>query len=264
MAADPKLRSDLLKKLGGVTPQRLYQLVGDLKRDHGPMSTEDAMYVLAHQKKLDLTKYIDDRAAVDRIRSMVPRGNGAQAPAPPPKKAAPISTASRPSKLVRAGATGSAVDLKLSAAVADEAARMAELYPKMYLLENSIRSVINRVLTAKHGKDWWDTQAPSGVRKLVQGRKDKEDNVPWHGKRGAHEIYYSDFSDLRNVIEKNWSDFDPIIHKQQWINQWLEELEPARNTLAHNNPVSDNEQKRIEVFYNDWAALIEANRTAIP
>ena len=39
---------------------------------------------------------------------------------------------------------------------------------------------------------------------------------------------------------------------------------PARNTLAHNNPVSENEQKRIEVFYNDWAALIEANKTAIP
>jgi hypothetical protein len=102
------------------------------------------------------------------------------------------------------------------------------------------------------------------VRKLVQGRKDKEDKVPWHGKRGAHEIYYSDFSDLRNIIEKNWADFDPIIHKQQWINQWLEELEPARNTLAHNNPVSENEQKRIEVFFNDWTQLIAANRTAIP
>lgn len=59
MAADPRLRADLLKKLGGVTPQRLYQIVGDLKRNHGPMSTEDAMYVLAHQKGLDLTKYIE-------------------------------------------------------------------------------------------------------------------------------------------------------------------------------------------------------------
>lgn len=264
MAANAKLRAELLKKLGGVTPQRLYQLVRDLKRDHGPMSTEDATYVLAHMKGLDLTKYIDDRAAVDRIRGMVPRVNGPQPATPAPKKAAPTPTGSRPSKLVRVGATGTAVDLKLSAAVADEAARMAELYPKMYLLENSIRSVINRVLSAKHGKDWWDTQVPSAVRKLVQGRKDKEDKVPWHGKRGAHEIYYSDFSDLRNIIEKNWVDFDPIIHKQQWINQWLEELEPARNTLAHNNPVSENEQKRIEVFYNDWAALIEANKTAIP
>jgi hypothetical protein len=264
MAADRRLREDLLKKLGGVTASRMYQLAAELKANHGPMGTDDAVYVLAHQKGLDLTKYIDDKVAVDRIRGLVPRGNG-PAPTPvPTKKAAPTPTGSRPSKLVRVGETGSAVELKLSAAVADEAARMAELYPKMYLLENSIRSVINRVLTAKHGTDWWATQAPSAVRKLVQGRKDKEDKVPWHGKRGAHEIYYSDFSDLRNIIEKNWVDFDPIIHKQQWINQWLEELEPARNTLAHNNPVSENEQKRIEVFYADWAALIEANKTAIP
>ncbi len=262
MAADAKLRAELLKKLGGVTPQRLYQLVGQLKREHGPMSTEDATYVLAHMKAIDLTKYIDDREAVDRIRGMVPRGSRPQAPAPAPNKAT-TSTGSRPSKLIRVGATGSAVDLKLSAAVADEAARMAELYPKMYLLENSIRSVINRVLTAKHGRDWWATQAPSAVRKLVQGRKDKEDKVPWHGKRGAHEVYYSDFSDLRNIIEKNWVDFDAIIHKQQWISQWLEELEPARNTLAHHNPVAENEQKRLEVFFADWSALIAANGASI-
>lgn len=262
MAADPKLRAELLKKLGGVTPQRLYQLVGELKREHGPMSTEDAMYVLAHMKAIDLTKHIDDREAVDRIRGMVPRGSRPQGLAPAPKKA-PTSTGLRPSKLIRVGATGLAVDLKLSAAVADEAARMAELYPKMYLLENSIRSVINRVLTAKHGRAWWATQAPSAVRRLVQGRKDKEDKVPWHGKRGAHEIYYSDFSDLRNIIEKNWVDFDPIIHKQQWISQWLEELEPARNTLAHHNPVTENEQKRLEVFFTDWTALIAANGASI-
>jgi hypothetical protein len=263
VAADAKLRAELLQKLGGVTPQRLYQLVGELKKEHGPMSTEDAMYVLAHQKGLDLTKYINDKAAVDRIRGMVPRGSPAPAQASPAPKKATTATGPRPSRLVRVGTTGSAVDLKLSATVADEAARMAELYPKMYLLENSIRSVINRVLTAKHGKDWWDTQAPSAVRKLVQGRKDKEDRVPWHGKRGAHEIYYSDFSDLRNIIEKNWADFDAIIHKQQWISQWLEELEPARNTLAHHNPVSENEQKRIEVFYADWSALIAASVASI-
>jgi hypothetical protein len=100
--------------------------------------------------------------------------------------------------------------------------------------------------------------------KLVQGRKDKEDRVPWHGKRGAHEIYYSDFSDPRAIIQKSWTDFEPIIHKQACINQWLEELESARNTLAHNNPVSANERKRLEVFFSDWMALVEANRGAIP
>lgn len=263
MATNPQVRTELLKKLGSVTPQRLSQLVGEVKKQLGPMSTEDAAYVLAHQKGIDLTKYLD-RETVDRVRGMVPRTNGGPVAAPAPRRTVAPKVAGPASRPIRLAAGAPAVDLLLPTSVATDAARMAQLYPKMYLLENSIRSVINRVLTAKHGKDWWLTEAPIGVRKLVQGRKDKEDKVPWHGKRGAHEIYYSDFSDLRNIIEKNWVDFDPIIHKQQWINQWLEELEPARNTLAHNNPVSENEQKRIEVFFNDWTQLIAANRTAIP
>ncbi len=227
MATNPEVRSELLKKLGNVTPQRLSQLVGEVKKQHGPMRTEDAAYVLAHQKGIDLTKYLD-RETVDRVRGMVPRSHGAPVVTTAPRRAAAPKPAAPASRAVRMSAEIPAVDLLLPTSVATDAARMAQLYPKMYLLENSIRSVINRVLTAKHGRDWWLTQAPSGVRKLVQGRKDKEDMVPWHGKRGAHEIYYSDFSDLRNIIEKNWADFEPIIHKQHWINQWLEELEPAR------------------------------------
>jgi Swt1-like HEPN len=263
MATNPEVRRELLKRLGNVTPQRLSQLVGEVKKQHGPMSTADAVYVLAHQKGIDLTKYLD-RDTVDRVRGMVPRTNGGLAAAAATKQTTAPMAARRASRPVRVTAGVPAVDLLLPTSVVTDATRMTELYPKVYLLENSLRSVINRVLTAKHGKDWWQTKAPSGVRRLVQGRKDKEDKVPWHGKRGAHEIYYSDFSDLRNIIEKNWADFDPIIRKQQWINQWLEELEPARNTLAHNNPVSENEQKRIEVFFNDWAQLIDANRTTIP
>jgi hypothetical protein len=262
MATSRPLRTELLKKLGGVTPQRLSQLVAEVKRDHGPMSTEDGTYVLAHQRGLDLSKYLD-RETVDRIRGMVPRTNGAQA-ALTPRNAAPPKAAGPVSRPIRVGAAVPAVELLLAKSVADEAARMAALYPKMYLLENSIRSVINRVMTAKHGKDWWTRHASIEVRKLVQGRRDKEDKVPWHGKRGAHEIYYSDFSDLRNIIVKNWVDFDGILGKQQWISQWLEELEPARNTLAHHNPVSENEQKRLEVFFDDWTALVNERRGSIP
>jgi hypothetical protein len=210
-------------------------------------------------KGLDLSKYLD-RATVDRIRSIVPRSD--RVVASPAPKEAPTKTRGAATRLVRVGSSPP-VELLLSKAVADEADQMAQFYPKFYVLENSIRSLINRVMTAKHGKDWWATQAPTEVRKNVQGRKDKEDKVPWHGKRGAHEIYYSDFSDLRSIIQKNWVDFEPIIHKQAWINQRLEELEPARNTLAHNNPVSANEQKRVEVFFNDWVSLLEANKGAI-
>jgi hypothetical protein len=51
VATNTKLRQALLKKLG-VTPQRMSQRVTQIKRLHGPMSTEDATYVLAHQEGL--------------------------------------------------------------------------------------------------------------------------------------------------------------------------------------------------------------------
>jgi hypothetical protein len=260
VATNPKLRSDLLKKLGGVTPQRLSQLVAEVKRKHGPMNAEDAAYVLAHIRGMDLSRYLD-RTTVDRIRGMVPRDQPAAAAAPA-KAAAPLprKPASKP---VRVG-TLPAVDLLLTAAVADDAARMADLYPRLYLLENSIRNVINRVMTAKHGADWWDTRVSKPTRDRVHGRKEKEDKAPWHGKRGTHDIYYSDFSDLKSIITRNWADFEDMFPNQGWITVKLEELEPARNTLAHHNPVPAKEQTRFEVIFDDWAKLIDAKRSTIP
>lgn len=263
MPTNTALKAALLNRLG-VTPQRLSQRVVELKRDDGPMTTEDATYVLAHSEGIDLTKYLDG-SSVDRIRGIVPRSSTVRMAlkrTDGTSRAAAVRT--RPAQLIRIGLGTPAIELMLSPSVADEAARMAELYPRMYLLENSIRAVISRVMIASHGADWWTGYAPSEVRKVVASRKAKEEAIPWHGRRGAHEIYYSDFSDLKNIINKNWRDFEPIIPKQQWIAQWLEELEPARNTIAHHNPVSEKEQKRIEVFFDDWSELIAAVKERIP
>jgi hypothetical protein len=260
MATDRRLRADLLEKLGGVTPQRLSQLVAQVKRLYGPMSTEEGTYVLAHQRGLDLTKYLD-RETYDRIRGMLPRGQ-VQAAAP---TLAPSGKSRRTAtKPVHIGSGAAVIDPMLPIGVLNDAARMAELYPMLYVLENSIRHVIGRVLSANHGSGWWASRAPADVRNRVQERKDKESKAPWHGKRGGHEINYSDFSDLRKIITFNWADFNPIFPSQPWITQKLEELEPARNTLAHHNPVPANEQKRLEVILDDWTVMINAKRDAIP
>lgn len=259
MATDRRLRADLLKTLRA-TPQRLSERVAIVKREHGPMNTEEGTYVLAHLNGMDLSKYLD-RETVDRIRGMVPRGGGAPPTSSPAADSTPRPRATRP---VRVGTAAPAVDLLLPTAVSSDAARMAELYPKMYLLENSIRNVIQRVLSAKRGKDWWTTCVSKEVQKRVQDRQDKEAKAPWHGKRGTHSINYSDFSDLRNIIVKNWVDFVEVLPSQPWITQRLEELEPARNTLAHHNPVPEKEQKRLDIYFDDWAALVAAKKTVIP
>jgi hypothetical protein len=263
VAADPRLRADLAKRIG-LSERRLYELAAKMKAEHGPMGTDDAMYVIAQMNGLDLTKYIADRDVVDRIRVMVPRGSITRTPAKPPAPATTARTRTPVTRAIRVGSTAAAAELLLPKAFEDDAERMSSLYPKMYLLENSIRNVIVRVLAAKYGKGWWALCAPTDVRNKVRDRKAKEAKEPWHGQRGSHEIYYSDFGDLRKIIESKWSDFSPILPSRPWITQKLEELEPARNILAHHNPVPANEQKRLELYYDDWAAMIKDRGGAIP
>jgi Swt1-like HEPN len=259
VATNPQLRADLLKKLGGVSRQRLSQRVADIKKAHGPMSTEDATYVLAHQQGLDLPKYLA-QATVDRVRGMLQRTADQAAPAPAVRATPTRATTSRP---VRIDADA-AIDPLLPAVVADDAKNMAKVYTRLYVLENSARNVIHRVMTAKHGADWWSKKAPAKVQKNVQDRKNKEDKRPWTGKRGSHEIHYSDFGDLQNIILANWADFEDVFQEVAFITRTLGGLEPMRNITAHNNRVAQKEEDRLRIHVDDWVKQVNGRRAFIP
>lgn len=258
MPTDKKLRSALLKRLK-VTQQRLSQRVMQMKGDHGPMSAEDATYVIAHLEGLDLTRYLD-ASTVHRIRTIVPTST------PPPQGT--LTTRRKPRArrqvLISVSPSLPQIDAFLSSTMATDAAKMAELYPKYYVLENSIRIVITRILEHKYGPGWWQTQVEIRVRQNVAKRKAKEKNQPWHGKRGRHEIFYSDFGDLKKIILRNWQDFKDLFPSQPWISQKLDELETPRNIMAHHNPVTKRDLDRIDVYFQDWVDLIQNRRDLIP
>lgn len=258
MPTNRELRAALLKKLG-VTPQRLSQRVAQVKRLYGPMSTEDGTYVLAHQQGIDLTRHLD-QGVVDRVRNLLPAGV-VPTTVGQLRQSRPVAAATRP---LRIAPSLELVNAMLPASVAEDASRMATVYPKLYIFENSIRNVIVRVLRAKHGSNWWTSCAPTGVQKTVADRKAHEAKTPWHGKRGTHEIYYANFGDLRDIITKNWVDFEPIFLKQTWITQRLEELEPPRNIVAHSNPLSKQEENRVDLYFNDWIALLNDRKALVP
>jgi hypothetical protein len=258
MATNRQLRRALLERLK-VTPQRLSQKVQMIKTKHGPMPTEDATYVIAHQVGIDLTKYLD-RATVDRVRGLVPRAAPISEPVRAKKRMGNIG------KTVAVRITGDVpkIDLLLSTTLADEAKRMAGIYPSYYMLENSVRVVIRRVMEKVHGPQWWQTKVPKAQQDRATNRISKEKQQPWHGKRGQHEIFYSDFGDLKRIIEVNWTDFRKIFPSSAWITQKLEELESPRNVMAHHNPVSIQDEKRIDLYFKDWIALLQGRKSAIP
>ena len=257
MATNRRLRADLLERLS-VTPQRLSQRVQKLKSEHGPMSTEYATYVIAHQNGLDLTKYLDSNI-VEKIQTLVPR---AQQNAVATTREKKNRTKTQTTVIIDPNLPK--IDAFLTTAIVKDAQKMANLYPKYYVLENSIRIVIMRILEKSHGVQWWQTRVKKSVRLTVADRMAREAEKPWHGKRGKHEIFYSNFGDLKSIITNNWSAFQDLFPSQAWITQKLEELEHPRNVMAHHNPVNSQDFKRIELYFDDWVALLKGKKHLIP
>ena len=261
MATNKKLKSALLNHLK-VTPQRLSQKIKKMKKEYGPMTTADATYTIAHLEGFDLTKYLD-QLIVDRIRDLLPKQKVSVNDTPSQKRVL-LKSSKKAVIELKIDALLIKFDALLSTKQADDARKMAILYPKYYILENSIRVVIKRILENKHGNRWWEKRVSKIVRDNVKDRKKKESKQPWHGKRGQHEIFYSNFGDLKKIIVNNWTDFKNIFPDQAWITQKLKELEHPRNVLAHHNPVSDIDQNRIDLYLHDWIKLLESKAYLIP
>lgn len=138
------------------------------------------------------------------------------------------------------------------------------VYPLLYILENSIREVILRVMQNKYGDDWWDTKVPNPIKKEVQDRINHENKNPWHGRRNVKKIYYTDILHLGRIIQNNWQDFKDIFPTIPWLTQRLEEISHSRNPVAHMNPLSRKDINRIKVYFRDWQDQIKDKLSNIP
>jgi hypothetical protein len=245
-----QLRRDLLAKLG-VTSQRLSQRVQRIKRVL-PMSPEEATCVLAHQEGLHLDRYLGEDK-LSRIRQLI-----ADLPAAPSGPARASPTKARPAKPRRFAQVAIGGNVKLSdpllpSRVVDEAKLMArKVYPIMYVFENSVRELVQRAMRRAFGDDWWTARAPKKVRDKVAGRMQEEKGKAWHSKRGAHPIYYTDIDELKGIVGSNWEPFAPVFGDQSWFNHVVDQIAASRHVVAHSNPISSQDLKRLEVNFTDW------------
>ena len=133
-----------------------------------------------------------------------------------------------------------------------EAERMAEVYPAIYVFENTVRHVVMTVLEKKYGKNWWNEPnvVSKTIKRNVEGRKHKEGKNRWHSKRGSHEIFYTNFGNLSAIISTNHNEFKEVFGELQ-IEAEMKQLELSRNIIAHNNPLPLREVKRIKMYSED-------------
>jgi hypothetical protein len=158
---------------------------------------------------------------------------------------------------VDAGAIQRVMPLEdFSAPIRRSAMQALPAYLAFFCLENAVRELVNERMTENHSTAWWSTLASADIRKRVTTRQSKEGKDRWHIKRGEHEIYYTDFGDLRLIILNNWADFEDLFPDQNWVISRLNELEASRNIIAHSNTLDERELARIKLYLRDWTKQV--------
>lgn len=134
----------------------------------------------------------------------------------------------------------------------NDALRMTRLYALIYCFENAIRQLIRERMEEEFGGNWWEEKVPQKIRTQAESRHKKDTENTWlEGKIGSP-LQYIEFGHLADIIVANWHCFEDVIPTQHWVKQRLDEVEQARNFIAHNRLLLPGEFARLEVYVGDW------------
>jgi hypothetical protein len=258
-----ELHKALLEKLG-ITPQGLSFRVQKLKRKHA-ITTEDATYIIAQQERIIISRYLDAET-VNHVRTVM-------------QQIPPINqTATTKTTLVRKDKKDEnnkrininfptefkVQDPILNKNKIEEAKDMAVVYPLLYVLENSIRETIDRVMVSRYGDNWWDSKAPSGLKEAVGKRMTDEERNCWHQRRGARPIDYLDLNQLPALIRKIEKDFIPnIIPSIEWFTEFINEIYRSRCVVCHMNPLDQDNVQLVKLRFRHWQKQINVKRNKL-
>lgn len=246
MTTNSNVRDKVLNKLNIKQPALSYR-AKKIKEAYGPMTTEEAVYVIAHILEIDLSKYLPI-AILDRIRSLVPR----ELPIKPSTQlqAGPVYPSKSKQKKPKPYPLVKTVLAKIGENLG------SSVYPQLFIIENSIRELISMRLSIK-GANWWDLYVPGEVRRNVNRTITKEKRFPYRESRGDHPLSYSNFSDLKEIILNNPNDFQDVILDFEWFKVKMDEIYMVRNNIAHCVPLTRDDISRINLFLRDWARLLD-------
>ena len=139
-----------------------------------------------------------------------------------------------------------------SATIRDSAMAALPAYLAFFCFENAVRELIEERMEENHGPAWWQAKVATGIQEKVEKRRQAEGQNRWHIARGAAQIYYTDFGDLKSLIQNNWTDFEDLFPDQNWLTARFAELEASRNVIAHMNVLDDRETARLRLYLQDW------------
>jgi hypothetical protein len=115
----------------------------------------------------------------------------------------------------------------------NSALEMARLYALLFCFENEIRGFVRERLEENEGVDW-QNKLPSAVLKLAESRKETALKDSWLEGEKTDLLGFVEFGHLAQIIVAKWDYFKDIVPTQHWLKQRMDEMEKARNFIAHN------------------------------
>lgn len=137
----------------------------------------------------------------------------------------------------------------------NNALEMARLYALLFCFENEIRDFIRDALEEKDGADW-QNKLPPKIKEHAENRREIAIKDSWLEGEKADLLGFVDFGQLALIIISKWDYFKDIVPTQHWLKQRMDELEKARNFIAHNRMLLPSEFQRLYMYIADWNRVI--------
>jgi hypothetical protein len=136
------------------------------------------------------------------------------------------------------------------------AREMAVVYSAIAAFENAVRYFVEKRLLEEVGENWWEQCLSEKRREKAESRRDQEDKIRWHAKRGASLLEYTEIEDLKSIIVTQQEIFLPIVQSIDWVKHILDTVEHSRNIIMHSGYLEREDVERLGMAMRDWLAQI--------
>ena len=130
--------------------------------------------------------------------------------------------------------------------------KMAWVYVAIASFESNARTFIEERLFEKVGANWWDTAVSKEIKKQADDRRRDEEQIRWHGSRGASPLAYVQLGDLALIIQNNHAHFKELIPSIEWARELFRTLERSRNVIMHSGQLKMADIERVAMYIRDW------------
>lgn len=247
---------DAVKEKKKTSVQAIYDALKNIRKEFNNLiSKEDASYIYAIRNKIDVHAFLkNDPVLLQRITELTRNSTGTSRIEQKVKKNYKNTVIQKTLKIKET----TLADPLLRSSILEDAKAMSEIYPLIYVFENSVRNFLKLALEKAYPNAWWNAEriTTTPFNKANERKKDEGKNL-WHGKRAKSSMLdYIDLGELEAVINKNTQILTPYfkdLPKQlDWLRLKITEIYPSRNVIAHNNPLSKDDIDRVKVICKDW------------